>query len=203
MPSGGSATRPRFRRWSASCTGHGCSAAGRRARSRRHRCRRSPRSAPRTPAPRWIRRRARAIARSGRCFGSMANPEELVRRLAAAVRAGELYAPEHPLTRRAIGAVATAATSFLGAASVTVIGFVGDDVVVNDARITNTAGSFSGFARGLRDREIEKITVHRGVTADEWHGFVIELAQHRGTALADRLARRGVRRIVVGRLAVD
>jgi putative nucleotidyltransferase with HDIG domain len=134
----------------------------------------------------------------------MADPEELVRRLAAAVRAGELYASEHPLTRRAIGAVATAAATFLGGASSTVIGFIGDDVIVNDARLTHTAGSFSGFARGLRDREIEKITVHRGVTPDEWQGFVIELARRRAAVpLGDRLAKRGVRHIVIGKLAVD
>ena len=133
----------------------------------------------------------------------MGSPEELVRRLAAAVRAGELYAPEHPIARRAVGAVATAATTFLRAAAATVIGFIGDDVVVNDARLAHT-GSFSGFARGLRDREIEKITVHRGATADEWHGFVVELARRGATVpLADRLTKRGVRRIVVGRLAVD
>ena len=39
---------------------------------------------------------------------------------------------------------------------------IGDDVVVNDARLGKGSASLTGFVRGLRDREIEKITFHRG-----------------------------------------
>ena len=132
------------------------------------------------------------------------NPEELVRRLAAAIRATELYAPQHPLVQRSMSGLAAACNALLTDSNVLIVGFIGDDVVVNDARVTKGSASLTGFVRGLRDREIEKITFHRGVTAEEIHAFVAELAQKRSRMpLADRMASRGVKRIVVGKLAVE
>ena len=63
------------------------------------------------------------------------SPDELVRRLAAGLRAAELYSPQHPLVQRSVAALATAAGAFLTDASQVVVGFIGDDVVVNDARL--------------------------------------------------------------------
>jgi putative nucleotidyltransferase with HDIG domain len=132
------------------------------------------------------------------------NPDELVRRLAAALRAAELYAPQHPLVQRSVQALASASAAYLSDASQVVIGFIGDDVVVNDTRLGKGSASLTGFVRGLRDREIEKITLHRGVTPEEVHAFLGELAVKRAPLpLHDRLAARNVRRIAVGRLAVE
>jgi putative nucleotidyltransferase with HDIG domain len=132
------------------------------------------------------------------------NPEELVRRLAAALRAAELYAPHHPLVQRSVTALAAACTTQLSNAATLVIGFIGDDVVVNDTRLGRGSASLTGFVRGLRDREIEKITFHRGVTTEEMQAFLGDLADRRArTPLAARLEAHGVRRIVVGRLAVE
>ena len=132
------------------------------------------------------------------------SPEELVRRLAAGLRAAELYAPDHPLVARSASALASACATHLSDAEAVVVGFVGDDVVVNDARLGRASASLTGFARGLRDREIEKITVHRGVTAGEVQAFLEVLADRRADAAPDeRLGARGVRRIAIGRLAVD
>jgi putative nucleotidyltransferase with HDIG domain len=130
--------------------------------------------------------------------------DDLVRRLAAALRGAELYSPRHPLVMRAVSSLYAACNAYLASASTLVIGFVGDDVVVNDSRLARGSASLTGFVRGLRDREIEKITFHRGVTADELHGFVTELADRRPAAtLIDRLATRDVKRIVIGKLTID
>ena len=132
------------------------------------------------------------------------NPEELVRRLAAGLRAAELYAPQHPLVQRSVQALASASATFLTDAPSVVIGFIGDDVVVNDARLGKGSASLTGFVRGLRDREIEKITVHRGVTPTEVQAFLTELAVKKSPKpLADRLAAKDVRRIVIGRLSIE
>jgi putative nucleotidyltransferase with HDIG domain len=132
------------------------------------------------------------------------NPEELVRRLAAAVRTAELYAPQHPLVQRSVAGLAAAAAAHLADASSVVIGFIGDDVVVNEARLGKGSASLTGFVRGLRDREIEKITIHRGVTTEELQSLLVELAERRSrTPIADRLAARGVRRVVIGRLSIE
>ena len=132
------------------------------------------------------------------------NPEELVRRLAAAVRASELYAAQHPLLQRSVQALAAAIAAHLSGASTVIIGFIGDDVVVNDTRLGKGSASLTGFVRGLRDREIEKITFHRGVAQGELQAFLGELAVKRaGTPLADRMSANGIRRIVVGKLAIE
>jgi putative nucleotidyltransferase with HDIG domain len=132
------------------------------------------------------------------------NPDDLVRRLAAGLRAAELYAPQHPLVQRSTAALAASLAAHLADASSVVVGFIGDDVVVGDTRLGKGSASLTGFVRGLRDREIEKITFHRGVTAEEIQAFVTELAARKArTPLADRLAGRGVRRIVTGQLAVE
>lgn len=80
------------------------------------------------------------------------NPDELVRRLAAALRATELYAPQHPLVQRATQALASSCAASLADASAVIVGFVGDDVVVNDARLGKGSASLTGFVRALRDR---------------------------------------------------
>jgi putative nucleotidyltransferase with HDIG domain len=131
-------------------------------------------------------------------------PDELVRRLAAALRAAELYAADHPLVQRSTAGLASAVTTHLTDASSVVVGFIGDDVVVGDTRLARGSASLTGFVRGLRDREIEKITFHRGLTPDETKAFLIELAERKARVpIQDRLTARGVRRIAVGRLAVE
>jgi putative nucleotidyltransferase with HDIG domain len=132
------------------------------------------------------------------------NAEELVRRLAAGLRAAELYAPQHPLVSRSVTALTAACTAQLADAQSLIVGFIGDDVVVNDTRLGRGSASLTGFVRGLRDREIEKITFHRGVTADEVRSFLGELADRRSRkALPERLASSGVRRIAIGKLSVE
>jgi putative nucleotidyltransferase with HDIG domain len=130
--------------------------------------------------------------------------DELARSLAAGVRAAELYAPQHPLVGRSVQALASACTAYFADASAVVIGFIGDDVVVNDAPLGKGSASLAGLARSLRNREIDKITFHRGVTPKEIHALLDELAVKRtAKPLADRLAARDVRRIAVGRVAVE
>jgi putative nucleotidyltransferase with HDIG domain len=132
------------------------------------------------------------------------NPEDLVRRLAAALRAAELYAAQHPLVQRSVAALGSATSAHLADSASVVVGFIGDDVVVNDTRLGKGSASLTGFVRGLRDREIEKITFHRGLTPAEVQTFLTELADRQSrTPLPDRLEAKGVRRVVIGKLAVE
>jgi putative nucleotidyltransferase with HDIG domain len=132
------------------------------------------------------------------------NVEDLVRRLAAALRAAELYAPQHPLIHRSATALTAALTTHLTEAPTVAVGLIGDAVVVNETRLGTGSASLTGFARGLRDREIETITFHPGITADEIRTFLSEVADRRArTPLIDRLARRGVRLAVIGTPPVE
>jgi putative nucleotidyltransferase with HDIG domain len=130
--------------------------------------------------------------------------EDLVRRLAAALRAGELYASAHPLVQRSLDALQAATTKNLQNSQTAVIGFIGNDVVVNDVRLGKFSASLIGFVRDMRDRDIEKITFAAGVSKEELRGFVEALGDRRSTVpLAERLMARGVRRVTIGRIIVE
>src|SRR5438128_145808 len=127
--------------------------------------------------------------------------EELIRRLASALRGSELYSPAHPLVRRGLDAFTTATLEALQRGPTVVVGFIGDEIVVDDTRLPKGSASFVGFARALKDRDIEKITFSRGVTPEEVASFVLALNEKRSPIpLADRLTQRGVRHIAVGRI---
>ena len=130
--------------------------------------------------------------------------EELVRRLAAALRGIELYSEAHPLVRRGLDALSSAALEILQRAPTAVIGFIGDEVVVDDARLPRGSVSFVGLARALRDRDIEKITLARGLTRDEIGAFVRTLAERQSPVpVIERLAARGVRHVTIGKIIVE
>jgi putative nucleotidyltransferase with HDIG domain len=130
--------------------------------------------------------------------------EELIRRLAAALRGTELYSPTHPLVQRGIDALTAAANEGLQSASSIVIGFIGDEVVVNGSRLPKGTAALVGFARDLREREIEKVTLTRGLTREEVKNLIAVFADRTSAApLADRLTARGVRHVTLGKIAVE
>jgi len=130
--------------------------------------------------------------------------EELIRRLAAALRGTELYSPSHPLVQRGIDAFTTAATERLQSSPNVVIGFIGDEVVVDGMRLPRGTASLIGFARDLRDRGIEKVTLSRGLSRAEV-GNLLSVFGDRAShvPLPDRLAAKGVRNVTLGRIVVD
>jgi len=130
--------------------------------------------------------------------------EELVRRLAAALRGTELYSPAHPIVQRGIDALSAAALDALQAAPAVVVGFLGDEVIVDGTRLPRGSASLIGFARDLREREIEKITLNRGLTREEIRAFIVALGDRQSPVpLGDRLTQRGVRHITLGRIVVE
>jgi putative nucleotidyltransferase with HDIG domain len=130
--------------------------------------------------------------------------EDLIRRLAAALRSAELYSPTHPLVQRGIDALTAAATEALHAVPSIVVGFIGDEIVVDGTRLPKGSASLAGFARDLRERDIEKVTLSRGLTREEIRSLVAVLGdrQSRGP-LPERLIARGVRHVTLGRVVVE
>jgi putative nucleotidyltransferase with HDIG domain len=130
--------------------------------------------------------------------------EELIRRLAAALRGTELYASTHPLVQRGIDALTSTASEALKADPSIVIGFVGDEVVVDGDRLPRATAALAGFARGLREREIEKITLSRGLTREEVRHLISAFSDRTSLVpLPEQLAARGVRHVALGRIVVD
>jgi len=130
--------------------------------------------------------------------------EELVRRLAAALRGAELYSQTHPLVQRGIDALTSAATEGLQQGQSIMIGLIGDEVVVDAERLPKSTASLVGFARDLRERDIEKITLSRGVTRDEIRAFVGAMGDRKTKVpVTDLLSARGIRHIALGRIVVE
>src|SRR5262249_22078628 len=142
----------------------------------------------------------RAEAALSRLTMEQRNAEELVRRLAAALRATELYAPNHPLIQRGIDALNVAAAGAPHAAPPIVVSFIGDEIVVDAGRLQKGSATLAGLARDLRERDVEKVTFARGVSKEDLRVLVGILSDRKTPGpLPDRLALRGVRHITLGR----
>jgi putative nucleotidyltransferase with HDIG domain len=130
--------------------------------------------------------------------------EDLVRRLSAAIRAGELYATNHPLVTKSLDNLMAVTATNLAKSESAVVGFLGNDVVVNDVRLGKLTAPLVGFVRDMHERDIEKITFSQGVTRDDLQ-VLVELMRDRAAAVAlpDRLASKGIRRIAIGKLMLE
>jgi len=130
--------------------------------------------------------------------------EELIRRLAAALRGTELYSANHPLVQRGIDTLNTAVADALQAAPAIVIGFIGDEVVVDGDRLPRGTAALVSFARDLRERGIEKITLTRGLTRDEIRNLIAVVSDRTSPIpLPDRLVSKGIRHVTLGRIVVE
>ena len=102
--------------------------------------------------------------------------EEIVRRLAAALRGAQLYAAGHPLVARGITALSETLTLTLGNLPSVTIGIVGDDLVVGDYPIPRAAETMGELMRRLKQAGIERIVIQRGVETDEIERLVASVA---------------------------
>ena len=133
-----------------------------------------------------------------------AKAEELVRRLAVALRGRELYSPTHPLVQRTAEAFSIAALDALESAPSVIIGFVGDELVVDAMRLSKATATLVGFARDLRERDVDKMTLARGLTPQEIGAFIALLGEHHSDVpLPDQLTARGIRHVTLGKIIVD
>jgi putative nucleotidyltransferase with HDIG domain len=130
--------------------------------------------------------------------------DDLVRRLAAAIRGATLYSPNHPLVQRGIDNLVTATQQALQSTPSIIVGFIDDEIVVDGSRLPRGTAALVGFARDLRERDVEKITISRGITRDEIRSFVAVLGDRKTKVpLPDQLAARGVRNIALGRVVIE
>ena len=126
--------------------------------------------------------------------------EELARRLAAALRGAQLYAPDHPIVKRNVAALAETITVALAAHTTLTIGIVEEDLVVGDTPVPRAAETMGELMRRLQQAGIERIVIEDGVEPEEITELVQTVARaDRGTAPpAPRL-----QHIRVGKLQVE
>ncbi|MBS1816294.1 MAG: HD domain-containing protein [Acidobacteria bacterium] len=102
--------------------------------------------------------------------------EELLRRLSASVRAAQLYSEGHPLVARNLDALMRALDAVHDALPSIVIGFVNAEVIVGEAPLSGVSG-LEPFIRRLGEIGIERITLDRGVDAQELGALVRFIAE--------------------------
>jgi len=126
--------------------------------------------------------------------------EELARRLTAALRGAQLYAPEHPLVRRNVAALAETITVAVAANASVTIGIVEDDLVVGDVPVPRAADTMGELMRRLQQAGIERIVIENGVDIAEITELVQCLA-HSDRSSAPATPR--LKHIRVGKLQVE
>ncbi|MGE3507689.1 MAG: HD-GYP domain-containing protein, partial [Vicinamibacterales bacterium] len=132
---------------------------------------------------------------------SVRNSDELLRRFAAAVRSGQLYASTHPIVAQNVRALTQTVDQILQTAPALIVGLIGEDVIVGDVPVARGDGH-QGFVRRLTQAGIERITIERGVTTDEVAAFIA--AVNRLDAEAnENAAFSGLPHIRVGRVLAE
>jgi putative nucleotidyltransferase with HDIG domain len=97
--------------------------------------------------------------------------EELLRRFAAAARSSQLYSSGHPIIARNLESLSAIVQQLLAHAPSVVIGVIGDEVIVDDLPVAKV-DTLGPLVRRLQQAGVERITIDRGVTAEELASLV-------------------------------
>jgi putative nucleotidyltransferase with HDIG domain len=102
--------------------------------------------------------------------------DDFMRRLGAALRGAQLYAPSHPLVQRAFDGLNEALTQLLTEQPTIAIGIIGNEVIVGDLPLPKAAESMGEVIRRLKTLGIERIAFDRGVTPEELQTLALTIA---------------------------
>ena len=126
--------------------------------------------------------------------------DDLVRRLAAAIRSAQLYSTGHPIVVRSISALSESLAVVHAATPSLAIGIVGEDLVVGEIPVPRAAENMGELMRRLQQAGVERIVIERGVETAE----MTRLIQGLAAADPNQVAGLGtLRHIRVGRLQVE
>jgi putative nucleotidyltransferase with HDIG domain len=128
--------------------------------------------------------------------------DELLRRFGAALRSTQLYSKGHPIIGRNFEALSAALQLLHGLQSSTVIGLVGDEVIVDDLPVAK-ADTMGPLVRRMQQAGVERITIDRGVTLDEITTFVYAIADFVPGEDPDKPLMAAQPHIRIGRVSVE
>jgi len=127
--------------------------------------------------------------------------DELSRRLAAAIRGAQLYAPAHPLVTRSARALIDTLTLVHQSTPSVAIGIVGQELVVGEVPVPRAAETMSELMRRLQQLGIERIVIDKGVGEAEIQQLVAVVARGDGSDSTAALGK--LPHIRVGRLELE
>lgn len=102
--------------------------------------------------------------------------DDFMRRLAAALRGAQLYAPTHPLVQRAFDGLNESLKDLLAEQPSIVVGIIGNEIIVGDQPLPRAAESLGEMIRRLKSLGIERIAFERGVTPEELQTLAMTIA---------------------------
>jgi putative nucleotidyltransferase with HDIG domain len=132
--------------------------------------------------------------------------DDLIRRLASALRGSLLYAPGHPLVSRNLDALLETLGQIHTAGPSVTIGVVSGQLVVADTPLPKTSATMGDLIRRLTANGIERIVIERGVTAAELDAFsraVAVLPAKVGPGAPPADPAKGLAHIRVGRITEE
>src|SRR6516165_2326367 len=103
--------------------------------------------------------------------------EDLLRRIAAGVRAAQLYAPDHPLVARNMTALVGGLVALHQQQPSITVGIVGDELVVADTPLPKVSSTMTELIKKLKEHKVERIAFERGVTQDELAALMHKLSR--------------------------
>jgi putative nucleotidyltransferase with HDIG domain len=129
--------------------------------------------------------------------------DDLVRRLAAAMRAAQLYSSGHPIIGRNLAALGSSVDAMHRIEPSTVIGVVGDELIFGDTPLAR-AEALAPMVRRLQQSGVERVTIDRGVTSDELSTFIgAVITIEASDATARHVPFPALPHVRVGRVAVE
>lgn len=102
--------------------------------------------------------------------------DDFLKKLGAALRAGQLYTPSHPLVQKAFETLNDSLTQLLDDDQTIAIGIIGNEIIVGDVPLPKAAESMSEMIRRLKSLGIERIAFDRGVTPDQVQTLALTIA---------------------------
>src|SRR3954462_12407442 len=128
--------------------------------------------------------------------------EDLLRRVAAGVRASQLYATDHPLVARNMAALVAGLATLHQQQGSIAVGIVGNELVVADTPMHKVSATMTELIKRLKDNKVERIAFERGVTQEELVTLMASLARL-GSKAGDADKDLSTTHIKVGRLKKD
>jgi len=102
--------------------------------------------------------------------------DDFLKKLGGALRAGQLYAPSHPLVQKAFEALNESLTQMLVDDQTIAIGIIGNEIIVGDIPLPKAAETMGEMIRRLKSLGIERIAFDRGVTPDQVQTLALTIA---------------------------
>ncbi len=127
--------------------------------------------------------------------------DELLRRFAAAYRAGLLYSKGHPIIGRNLETLGAAIETLHRQQPAVVLGVIENEIIVDDQPISK-GETIGGLVRRLKQIAVERITIERGVTLDEIAAFVEAVTTSEPQADHEPPALPAFPHIRVGRISI-